>query len=580
MTPSTRPVTGLDARLFGARGDGVTDSLPAITAAIAAAVAEGGGLVLLAAGTYLVSDEIKLPSGIGLAGAGQTATTILLAEDAPAAACVVTNQGNTRVAHTAPDRDIVVRDLTLDGNCWNRPDAVVQEPSRSCLAFACVEDSRIENITVRNGLLHGIDISASVYNDATLTYAPGPSRNITIDNATAIDTRVDDGITTHHSEFVTIQNSQAIKTSAHAVLWTQQGIEVDEGSRDIVVQNCYVYGWAKGFQVKGHVTSRPATRVILRDCTVDHCSLGFDIDWQGTEPDTNGARLASDVILDNCRTRDLSQVVPGYWPELYSLFVRGYDGVTVNDLLIEDTPTGGGIYVGKAASNVSLNRIVAENSYSDLTDTVRPLLWYAADVGNFHQAHDVLTRTPINGPIVWVASGTTGQLKDLHLSYIRGSATTAAAATHAVVLAASLSGFSVDRVLASGYSGNITAAGSDGSVDTTDTAYTGPIAPAAWEALTLPTGWTGQVRYCKLGADVTVLLTAVTPPSGVTGTVNIAQLPQGCWPAFEIPLTVQRSDGSTTTGATWISASGLIRGAFTSATTTSYRAVTTFPASA
>ncbi|MDE7145002.1 MAG: right-handed parallel beta-helix repeat-containing protein, partial [Duncaniella sp.] len=54
-----------NVRDFGAKGDGVTLDSPAINAAIEAAVAEGGGQVLLPAGTYL-SGSIRLKSNIDL----------------------------------------------------------------------------------------------------------------------------------------------------------------------------------------------------------------------------------------------------------------------------------------------------------------------------------------------------------------------------------------------------------------------------------------------------------------------------------------------------------------------------------
>lgn len=54
-----------NVRDFGAKGDGKTLDSPAINAAIEAAVKDGGGLVLLPAGTYL-SGSIRLKSNIDL----------------------------------------------------------------------------------------------------------------------------------------------------------------------------------------------------------------------------------------------------------------------------------------------------------------------------------------------------------------------------------------------------------------------------------------------------------------------------------------------------------------------------------
>ena len=54
-----------NVRDFGAKGDGQTLDSPAINAAIEAAVRDGGGQVLLPAGTYLCG-SIHLKSNIGL----------------------------------------------------------------------------------------------------------------------------------------------------------------------------------------------------------------------------------------------------------------------------------------------------------------------------------------------------------------------------------------------------------------------------------------------------------------------------------------------------------------------------------
>lgn len=55
---------------FGAVGDGVTNDYAAITAALAAAAARGGGVVMLEAKIYAIASKISIPSGCGLVGKG------------------------------------------------------------------------------------------------------------------------------------------------------------------------------------------------------------------------------------------------------------------------------------------------------------------------------------------------------------------------------------------------------------------------------------------------------------------------------------------------------------------------------
>lgn len=59
----------IDVKAHGAVGDGITDDAAAIQAAIDAAAAQGGGRVVLPAGTYLVVGGLTLKTGVTLAGA-------------------------------------------------------------------------------------------------------------------------------------------------------------------------------------------------------------------------------------------------------------------------------------------------------------------------------------------------------------------------------------------------------------------------------------------------------------------------------------------------------------------------------
>lgn len=59
-----------NVKFYGAVGNGVTDDLAAINAAISAASANGGGTVYFPAGTYIISNTINLVSAVSLHGDG------------------------------------------------------------------------------------------------------------------------------------------------------------------------------------------------------------------------------------------------------------------------------------------------------------------------------------------------------------------------------------------------------------------------------------------------------------------------------------------------------------------------------
>jgi len=65
---------------YGARGDGVTMDLPAISSSMKAAAAIGGGIVYFPRGRYLVSDTITIPPNVELRGEGRDLVNILWQE--------------------------------------------------------------------------------------------------------------------------------------------------------------------------------------------------------------------------------------------------------------------------------------------------------------------------------------------------------------------------------------------------------------------------------------------------------------------------------------------------------------------
>lgn len=63
-------------KVFGAKGDGMTDDTVAIQSAINAAYAAGGGVVLFPSGSYLITRTMQLRSGVSLEGVDMFSATI------------------------------------------------------------------------------------------------------------------------------------------------------------------------------------------------------------------------------------------------------------------------------------------------------------------------------------------------------------------------------------------------------------------------------------------------------------------------------------------------------------------------
>lgn len=105
----------LDVKDFGAVGDGETDDVEAIQAAIDAAHEAGGGTVFMPPGIYLIDESqpiraLLLREKTWLLGAGRNATTVRLADGANAH--VISFEHNKN--------DMAISDLTIDGNRENQ----------------------------------------------------------------------------------------------------------------------------------------------------------------------------------------------------------------------------------------------------------------------------------------------------------------------------------------------------------------------------------------------------------------------------------------------------------------------------
>ena len=272
----TSPGTWVSVMDHGAKADGTTDDLNAFTAAIAAAQATAGGRVFVPAGTYRVRSAIVLPSHTTLQGAGMGNTKIKLSNTAAQDTWVITNAG--RPTRTGA-KFITVRDMDLD---WNRTGRTVPDWTESpktggsrgsALCFSKVEYAWIERVRAHNSRLHAFDITSEgrvgndpydylEYNypgDMAIDDSPGPSRFVWMLDCEATDFG-DDGITTHHSEWLWIRNCY----SHHP--WNRDncnGIEIDDGSRLVFLENNLTFGCYAGIEIKAHASSPAAQRITI-----------------------------------------------------------------------------------------------------------------------------------------------------------------------------------------------------------------------------------------------------------------------------------------------------------------------------
>ncbi|OMP66091.1 pectate lyase family protein [Domibacillus epiphyticus] len=228
---------------------------------IAAALSGGERTVYFDEGIYIV-DELHVPSFTILKGAGPGKTIIKLRDTASKRSFCITNEN-----HVNGNSHISIEDLTMDWNIERlHPDEKSSSGNNrsSCLTYAYVEFGWVKNCEALNPGLHCFDISSTLYDYSGDGHrARGGSRYIWIDGCTGSGFG-DDGVTTHHSDYVMISNCFMHDPSGRSHqkgFSNSNGFEADDGSRYVwLIHNASARCFG-GIEIKAHATSSAAANV-------------------------------------------------------------------------------------------------------------------------------------------------------------------------------------------------------------------------------------------------------------------------------------------------------------------------------
>src|SRR5699024_10822885 len=244
---------------YGADPTGQTDS----TDAFKKAFANGGRHIHMTEGTYIVNG-LKLPNNTILSGEGKEQTIIKLSDDAPKENIVITNLDMNGVAE-----NIGIEGFSVDGNRARQGGTLKPAGgSRSSnVRIAGVKKGVIKNIKSFNSLLHGIDVTYasdeySYAGDGVRVLRHLESEHLCIGNIESTGFG-DDGITTHHSRYLFISNSY----SHHPFKGggNNNGIEVDDGSQYVYLDNNITEENFGGLEIKGHEPTSAASHVFVNN---------------------------------------------------------------------------------------------------------------------------------------------------------------------------------------------------------------------------------------------------------------------------------------------------------------------------
>ena len=365
---------------YGIANDGTTPVASLINAMIA-----DGGNFYFPAGTYLLEDSIKVPSNTKITGEGKDVTIFKMDSSVDAVYHTICTANaydiNARLArneasNTAPAvsdvcpyyvDEIVLEDFTVNGNwnhrnlsswnqTWESPAGylVSREPGTNIEIQRC-RYFRIENVKAINGIQHNINVRAGSgsYEMGVDYIALYPSQFGLIANCDTYNQRYDDCITTHDSMDIVISNCYVnLVNNVNGTLArpVSNGIEIDDGSHNIKVVDCFSEYNFCGFQAKGHTDSPPAYNVTFENCTARYCHLGFIVSGTGSE-DYDIAYGPHDIFLLDCNAIECYPFdnANSYQEFTYLIYMLGVSNMTVDNFYVEMLKPGK-TYPRKAAN--------------------------------------------------------------------------------------------------------------------------------------------------------------------------------------------------------------------------------------
>ncbi|KKB33179.1 glycosyl hydrolase family 28-related protein [Bacillus thermotolerans] len=344
---------------YGAVGDGVTDC----TEAFRQAIGKGEVTVHVPEGVFIVKG-IKLPSCTRLVGAGKDRTTLKLHDKSPKSSWLVTN-----AEHKKGNHHLLVEGMTLDWNVERLGDVPRTSTGgnrSSCLTYAHVTYGWVKDVRAVNPGLHGFDVSSTKYSYSGDGYrAKGGSKYVWLDGLSGYGFG-DDGITTHHSDYIFISRSHMCDPSGKAHnegISNSNGIEVDDGSRNVWLFNNSTARCFGGVEIKAHHNSSAASNVHI----VGHLSVNDNRSFNFRHIGHHHASDEESLTAYNITASRIVSIAP-IRTALYrnsrprSLVVSAYKNVVINHFAAVGDPAYDYkeqpvIAIQYRARNVHLNRV-------------------------------------------------------------------------------------------------------------------------------------------------------------------------------------------------------------------------------
>ena len=305
---------------FGAVGDGVTDNYAAITSAITAAA---GKTLIFPSGTYSVTKTIVFDQDNSvIRGVGGVVITM---PNSVNRNWSVGNIGKSVIGSAnaiAPTDNILLEGITFDFNSNRRgvttgPDSDKDDSyEKNAFTVANAKNITIRDCSFLNGFRHCLDISTPIKKGAgslsdsekLLQMPVQPNiggtevfgaQYITIENCYFYGGG-DDNLTTHYCSNVYITNcrSESPYGGYGIGLGNNNGFEIDDGSRNVILTGCTAIKCQSAVEVKAHDYAPAPYNIIISELQAFNCVSAIEIhhsNWDG--PVSGNASNAYNVLL-------------------------------------------------------------------------------------------------------------------------------------------------------------------------------------------------------------------------------------------------------------------------------------------
>lgn len=342
---------------FGAKGDGVTDSLPAMRTAIAACVKAGGGRVVVPAGTFLLNGPVHLESNVNL-HLGKDSTLLFSGRPDDFLPTVLTRWEGVILYNYSPmiyargaENVAVTGQGTIDGNArrefrsWamdvSRLQDRGQELSRRMGAAGApiaerqfgagyfMRPSLLQPYECRNVLIEGVTIKDAPFWVVHPTFCTNVTvRGITVEslliNNDGCDPDSCTDVLIENCRFLTGDDGIALKAGRDADAWRD-----GRRTENVVIRNCVFQSKINALCI-GSEMSAGVRHVFMEDCRVEE---GESCIYFKSNADRGG-------FIENVRVRrvqiDLSRAGVVRFETNYHSYRGGTAPTAYRDFVIED----------------------------------------------------------------------------------------------------------------------------------------------------------------------------------------------------------------------------------------------------